>query len=297
MKKNSKTTLAVLTAGVILSLAARIFIIVKHTDMKTGFLYHGDEIFCNALYFGVIAIAMIIAVFTAVADEKRTDIKRTPADITGGRAVVLGLLNIITGVFAVYEGAIEPKAVSPSGFLLLMDYIFGAFAVVMGIIMLIKRRVTAYLGFMYVIFSLFSVCRCLYNFTNRMVIITVPEYLIESLSMIVMAVFFALLAKYLAGFGSKSTKPALCFWGVGACALMLSSALGTIIASFAAPEEIRRRIVFSAYEAESFKQASAGVEYYMLTAAPWVEFFMGIVTLASLAVVFMKAKEERAEQR
>lgn len=50
MKKKGMTTLAVMSAGIILSLLARIYVIVAHTDMTTGFLFHGEELLCNILY-------------------------------------------------------------------------------------------------------------------------------------------------------------------------------------------------------------------------------------------------------
>lgn len=290
MKKSSKITLAVLAAGAVLSLAVRILVIIKHTDMHTGFLYHGDEILWNGLYYGLIIAAMAVSIFTAHADEKRTGIRQTAEDITGVRAVVMSVALMAAGISSICEGIAEIRAISPSKFLMIIDFAFGGLFVLIAFVTVCKKRFTPWLGLSYMLLGIFCICRCMYCFMNRMVILTVPEYLIESISLIVMSVFFVLQGRYLSGRNEKHTKKALCFWGAGALSLVFSSVLGTLIASVAAPEEIRRRIVYTSYAAESFKQSSGGVDAYKMTVAPLTDVMLGAIVAAFLVLIFLGAR-------
>lgn len=295
MKKNGRITLAVIAAGVVLSTLVRIYVVVAHTDMLTGFLYHGEEPLCNGLYYGMVIAAMIAAVFTARADDKRFEAPRTASGISGTRAAVIGFLTMFAGLFAAYEGLSEIHAISPMPFLMAVDFFFAAMLMIIAFVTLSKKRFTPGLGYSYSLIGIYCVCRAIHCFRNRMVILTVPEYLIECLSLIVMAVFFVLLGGYLSGNETKRTRKALCFWGVGGVSLVLSSALGTLIASIAAPEEIRRRIVYSSYAAESFRQSSMGADAYKMVIVPWTNVFLGLIIAASLFIMFMKPRNETVE--
>ena len=288
MKKNSKITLAVLAAGVVLSLAARIFVITAHTDMKTGFLYHGDELLCNVLYYGIIVIAAVTAIFTSKYDEKNSAFGEcTAKSITGAKAAVIGFLTLGTGLFAAYEGYTEIHAITRNMFLVIVDFLFGAALIAIAFATLYKKEFTPGLGYSFSFIGVYCVCRGIYCFMSRMAIVTVPEYLIECLCLIVMAVFFVLLGRFLSGNETKRTRKAMCFWGVGTSALTLSSAFGTIIARIAAPEAVRSRIVMTSYDAESFRQASEGVDAYKMVYTPWVNVFLGLLTAAVLVIMFM----------
>ena len=288
MKKNTKITLAVLAAGIILSLAVRVYVIVAHTDMTTGFLYHGEELLCNALYYGIIAAAAAVSVFTARADEKNGIEEQTASDMGSAGVAVIGFFTMFAGMFAAYEGIKEIKAITPTKFLIAVDFLFAAVLVAIAFATLSKKRFTPGLGYSYTLIGAYCICRGIYCFMSRMSIVPVPEYLIEGLSLIGMAVFFAMLGRFLSGNETPHTRRFLCFWGVGTASITFSSAFGTLIARAAAPEEIRMRIVFTSYEAESFRQASAGADAYKLVATPWVNVFLGAVIVASLVTMFIK---------
>lgn len=289
MKKKGMITLAVMTAGTLLSLLVRIYVIVVHTDMATGFLYHGEELLCNILYYGIIIAASVGAVFTARLDERNALSGQTAADISGPKAVAIGFAAMLTGLFAAYEGIGEMRAISPTKFLIAADFIFAAILMVIAFVTLYKKEFKPGLGYSYSLIGAYCICRGMYCFMSRMAIVTVPEYLIECLSLIGMSVFFVTLGRFLSGNETKHTRKAVAFWGVSSVALTLSSAFGTLIASVAAPEAIRRRIVFSSYAAESFRQSSTGVDAYMLTITPWVNVFLGALIAVSLAAVFTKS--------
>lgn len=296
MKKNSKITLLVMALGVILSTAARVFVISAHTDMNTGFLYHGDELLCNLLYFGVIAIASAAAIFTAKIDEKNGAKDLTAAAVPTVGAVVMGFLTIFAGGFAIYEGIAEIHAITPNRFLMLSDFIFGTVLLVIAFVTLVKQKFTPGLGYSYSLIGVYCICRGIYGFMNRMAIVTVPEYLIETLSIIGMSVFFVLLGRYVSGNESSKTRAALAFWGVASASLTLSNALGTMIAKIAASSEVKARIVTSTYIAESFKQAQKGVNAYAMVFTPWVELFLAALAAAGVAFLFIGKRDEDVQR-
>lgn len=288
MKKNAKITVAVLAAGIILSLAVRIYVIVAHTDMTTGFLYHGEELLCNALYYGLIVAAAVVSVFTARVDEKNGIGEQTASDIGGAGVVIIGFFTMFAGLFAAYEGLTEMKAITPTKFLIVVDLLFSGVIVAISFVTVFRKKFTPGLGYSYTLIGAYCICRGIYCFMSKMAIVTVPEYLIECLSLVGMSVYFAMLGRFLSGNETDHTRKFLCFWGIGTASITLSSAFGTLIARFIAPEEIRARIVFTSYEAESFRQASAGANAYKLTATPWVNVCLGAVIVASLAAMFVK---------
>lgn len=286
MRKNGKITLAVLAAGIVLSTAVRCYVIAAYTDMKTGFLYHGDEPLCNILYYGIILAAAVMSIFTSRAGEKDM-VVGSAENIPVGGAVVTGFLSLGAGMLSAYEGITELRAISPMLFLTVVDLLFAIVLLVIGFATLYKKRFTAGLGYTYSLIGVYCVFRGLYSFMNRMVIVTVPEYLNETLSLICMAVYFLMIGRYLSGNETRRTSGAVCFWGTWASSLVLSSALGTFIASFAASGEVSERIVFSTYAAESFRQASRGIDAYNMVITPWVNIVMGVMVIVSVVMMFL----------
>lgn len=287
MKKNGKITLALLAVGAISGIAARIYIIVAHTDMTTGFLYHGEALMCNLLYYGIIAAVATASIFTARIGG---DMERVASDIGGAGSAVIGVFAMFAGLFAAYEGLTEMKAITPTTFLIAVDFLFGALIIVIAFVTFYKKEFTPGLGYSYSLIGAYCICRGIYCFMSRMVIVTVPEYLIECISLVGMSVFFVLLGRFLSGNETRYTKSFICFWGGCSALLTLSSALGTLISLFAAPEEIRVRIVMTSYEAESYRQASGGVDAYKLTATPWVNVLLALMTVASIVIILKKPK-------
>lgn len=289
MKKNGKITLAVLAAGVILSTIVRVFVITGHTDMKTGFIYHGEETLWNVLYYGIIAAAAIAAVFTARIGGSELP---EPGCICKVKTQVAGAAAFVAGALSAYEGVSELSAITPMMFLSAVDFVFAAVLVVVGVVTVCKRKFTPGLGYSYSLIGAYCVCRGIYCFMSRMAIVTVPEYVIETVSLIAMSVSFILLGKYLSGNASKRTRGGLCFWGVGSAVLVISSTLGTLIAKIAASEEISGRIVFTSYAAESFRQASQGVDPYNMVVMPPVNIVMGILAVLTVMIAVGRSTKE-----
>lgn len=290
MKKNTKTALWVLAGGFLLALAVRIFQIIACTDMNTGFLYHDNNFFEDYGFYVIALLAAAGALFGAIVDSRRSFGTVGAENITDGRAAAVGFAMLLTGMCAAYEGYTEMKALSPSKFIIFVDFAFGAAMVVVAFITLYQKEFKPALGFSYAAAALYFTLRGVTIFLERMVITTVPEYLIECLCVIGGGVFFMLLAKFLSGNGQKNTKKALCAWGVPVAVMSLASTFATIISGFIAPSETADRITASRYEAELYYQTHGGKDAYMLTYTPWVIAAMGVFIAVVLIVLFMEPK-------
>lgn len=294
MKKNSGIALWVMAGGTLLALIMRVYQIIVCTDMNTGFLYHDNNFFEDYGFYIIAVLAMAGAVVGAVLDGKRALGSFLPADVVDGRAAVLGFAMLLMGLCAAYEGYTELSAISPSGFLIFVDFAFGAAMAVIAFVTLYKKEFSAGLGFSYCAAALYFTLRGVNVFLSRMVITAVPEYLIECICVIGGAVFFMLFARLFSGNEQKNTKTALCAWGVPVAVMTLGSSLATIISGFIAPEETVSRITGSSYTAEIFYQMNGGRNAYMLVYTPWVNVAMGLFIVAALIIMFLPKKQEAA---
>lgn len=294
MKKNSGIALWVMAGGTLLALIMRVYQIIVCTDMNTGFLYHDNNFFEDYGFYIIAVLAMAGAVVGAVLDGKRALGSFLPADVVDGRAAVLGFAMLLMGLCAAYEGYTELSAISPSGFLIFVDFAFGAAMAVIAFVTLYKKEFSAGLGFSYCAAALYFTLRGVNVFLSRMVITAVPEYLIECICVIGGAVFFMLFARLFSGNEQKNTKTALCAWGVPVAVMTLGSSLATIISGFIAPEETASRITGSSYTAEIFYQMNGGRNAYMLVYTPWVNVAMGLFIVAALIIMFLPKKQEAA---
>lgn len=294
MKKNSGIALWVMAGGTLLALIMRVYQIIVCTDMNTGFLYHDNNFFEDYGFYIIAVLAMAGAVVGAVLDGKRALGSFSPADVVDGRAAVLGFAMLLMGLCAAYEGYTELSAISPSGFLIFVDFAFGAAMAVIAFVTLYKKEFSAGLGFSYCAAALYFTLRGVNVFLSRMVITAVPEYLIECICVIGGAVFFMLFARLFSGNEQKNTKTALCAWGVPVAVMTLGSSLATIISGFIAPEETASRITGSSYTAEIFYQMNGGRNAYMLVYTPWVNVAMGLFIVAALIIMFLPKKQEAA---
>lgn len=299
--KKIKLTPIVLALGIIAGAVVRFFVITQHTEISnnplkrsTGFLFHGDELLWNGLYYGIIVIAAIVAIIAAAIDSKGEEAPLTGAGLGKGRTILIGLLMMTAAVFAAYDGKAEMNAFSPTIFLIIVDF---AFALLMGIIAFVtlsNKRFTPVIGYLYSLVGAFCICRGIYCFMSRMAISTVPEYVIQSLSLITMAVYFVMLARFLSGNSTKHTRKAMGFWGASAASLTFSAALGAVFSKLAAPDDIKACIVFSPNVAEDYRQARAGADAYNLVVTQPVELALALVVLVTLIIAFTKPVE--AEQ-
>lgn len=296
--KKIKLTPIVLAAGMLSSAVVRFLVIVYHTEISndplkrsTGFLYHGDELLWNGLYYGLILAAAVAAIFTSIADGKKDPEPLTASMLGKGKAIAVGLLTMTAAVFAAYEGMDEMSAFTPTEFFFLADFVFAVVLAVVAFVTLRNKSFTPVGGYLYSLIGAYCICRGVYCFMSRMAISSVPEYAIQCLSLITMAIYFVMLARFLSGNASKHTRKALSFWGVGAASLVFSSAAGSFIAKLAASDDIKACIAYNANAAENYRQARAGADAYNLVITPWPEIVLGIIVALTLVFAFSKPRE------
>lgn len=294
--KKSKVTLLVMAVGLVLCTAVRLYSIVACTDMTTGFYYHDSELLCNIIYFGLIILTFIGTLIAVRFDKKNAFGDLRASDITGGKAAVIGFGTLILALCAVYEGMGEAKQLTPSSLLMITDYVFaGVFAILAFIVLYIKEFKPG-MGFAYSVGGMYFIMRGIYCFNNRMVISSVPEYLIEVLCVVGGAISFMMTARFLSGNSEKLTKNALCGWGSATVVLTLSSGLAAILADLLAPEEISSRITPSVYEAEMYRQTHFGIDGYIMVYLPYVDLAMGLFVAAVMLVMFFTTPKNEPEQ-
>lgn len=298
MKKNSKITLLVMAVGLVLCTAVRLYSIVACTDMTTGFYYYDSELLCNIIYFGLLILTFIGTLIAVRFDKQNAFGDLRSSDITGGKSAVIGFGTLILALCAVYEGMGEAKQLTPSSMLMITDYAFAAAFAILAFVVLYRKEFKPGMGFAYSVGGMYFIMRGIYCFNNRMVMASVPEYLIEVLCLVGGAVSFMMIARFLSGNDEKRTKNALCGWCSATAVLTLSSGLAAILADLLAPAEISSRITPSVYEAEMYRQTHFGIDGYMMVYLPYVDLAMGLFVVAVMLVMFFtKPKNEpEAEQ-
>lgn len=286
MSKKGKITLIAAGAGFALCLAARIAVIIFFTDMKSGFLYNGNEILCNILlYAGLLAAG--IAAFVLTRNE--------PASVNPSEksCITIGFVTLLAALCAGYEGIAEMSALTPSAFLIIADFAGALYMAILAFVLLYKKSFSPALGFCYSIVGVYCVIRGIYSFMSRMVITAIPEYLAEVLGLVLCACFFAMFGKLFSGNGEKRTISALSLFGIGAGILTISGALGIMISKLFAPAEIAERITASSKAAEVFYQNNQGRFGYMMTFTPYVNIALGLLAIVGVVVALKSAKSEK----
>lgn len=303
MNKKIGLAVPVLIASVVICFIARLFQIVVGTDMTAGYLYSDNNFFINYGYYALIAVFFAAFVVTMVFDEKRGVGTADVQTFTDTKAAVIGFAMLLIGLCACYEGLEDINSLTPSTFTILTDFLFGAAIIAVAFVTLYKKEYSPGLGFSYCVGGVFCAARGVDFFTDKMAIVTIPEYLIEALGIIFSGVFFMLLSKLLSGNEQKLTRVSMfCAGGLSAIT-NVSSALATAAAYFFAPEEISSRITISPTAAEINYQTHMGIDAYLLSFTPWVNLAMGAAAIAIIIAlsgrgepfVFRSQKKETEE--
>lgn len=288
MKKTNKLTLWIMIAGIVLSCAARIFTIFN-TDMNSGFIVHGKAILCNALYYGILILTTVGAVITA----KRGEILEYTGLISW-KSNVIGFATLILALGAAYEGIQELNSLSPFVFLAVVNFVFAVAFVIIAFIILARKEINAGIGFSYSFVGIYFTIRGVCIFNQRMVIASIPEYLLDMLGIICGAIFFVVLSKFLTGNGGSGK--AVCLWGTAGAIIGLSPVIGAAAAKIFGAAEISERITFGYDAAELFFQTHAGDNAYMMTGLYLVNVLFGAFAAVVLIVMTSGNKAESVPQ-
>ncbi len=307
MIKNSRFSFFAIIPAFLLCFIARFFQITNGTDFSTGFLYNENGFFMNFMFYGLLILTLGAVIALCFVDKKRgsayfeNDVRSTMVDT---RAVAVGFPLLIAGAMAAYEGYLQMNALTPTAFLIFVDFFFGAAMVILGFVILYKKEITPAVGFSLIVPAIYYTLRGICVFIDRMVIASVPEYLIECLTIIGMGVFFMLLAKLFSGNESKRTRTAVSAVGATVSVMTLASAIATIAADMIYTHDIGTRIVANANDAELYKQTlisqtalmNVADRGYHMAYTSWVDVILAVGIILTLAALYAKAKPVQAEE-
>ena len=298
MNKNSRLGLWVLIAGGVLAAAARTAQICAGTDMTSGFLKDVNGFFMDFCFWGAVLLTIAGAVAAAVLDRKKgAAYYDTPVSrITDGRAAAIGFAMLVPAVGALYEGYCEAvipaeSNISPSPFMMFVNFLFGAAMVVTAFVILYQKEFKPGLGFATVCGAAYYTLRGIGIFMEKMAVTTVPEHLINCISVILSAIFFMQLAKLLSGNEGKRTREALTVSGAAAAATVLGNSIAVFGSMLFGSDEVASRIVFSASDAELLHQQLRGVDAYFMSLVPPADAAAGIFIVVTLIVLYMKSAQ------
>ncbi len=293
--KNIRITPIIIAAGVVLGTAARVFAISR-TDMTTGFLFRDTALLCNILYYGIIILTAAAAVISSHIDGKHGVCGTAEMKVSAKCAAAVGFGLLAAALCACYDGMGESKAFTPTGFMVFVDYVFAAALGIIAFVTLYMKEFKPGLGFSYVIGGIYFACRGIYCFMSRMVITAVPEYLIDCLTAIFGAVFFAVFARLFSGNGTKAAVKTFFALGSVTCVMTLSSFLGAAVSKLLLSSEISERIVFSANEAEFYFQALHGADAYKMAFPPLPNAALGVFAAIAMTAVCFARNTQNTEE-
>lgn len=307
MTKNSKLSLFAIAPAFVLGFLARFFQITNGTDFSTGFFHDENGFFMNFAFYGLLILTLAAVIALCLLDKKRGSAyfeNNIPAAVVDMRAVAVGFPLLLAGAMAAYEGYLQINTLTPSAFLIFVDFFFGAAMVILGFVILYKKEITLGIGFSLIIPAVYYTLRGICVFIDRMVIASVPEYLLECLTIISMGVFFMLLAKLLSGNESKRTRTAVSAVGATVSVMTLSSAIATIAADIIYAHDIGTRIVSNAADAELGRQTllsqtvlmNVSDHGYHMAYTSWVDVALAIGIILMLAALYSKAKPASSDE-
>lgn len=272
-----------LAAGVILGSAARLYAI-SQTNMSIGVLEHKSEVLCNVLFYGLIAVTAVLAAVFANAPEKNGGNK--PFKLSQGGTTATGFGLLAAGVGVGYDGLLALKCPSGSVVYAVISFVFAAAFVVLAFIALYKKEITPAMGFACSLGGVFYVIKGVFFFREHMVVATIPEYLIEALSVVFGGLFFIMLGKLLTGNEGRLTRRMLAAYGSASVVLTLSAFIGTAAAKLFLGEEVSQRIAFTHVQAVEYFQSMRGIDGYMLAFPAFANIGLGI--LAAIVVIAVR---------
>ena len=279
----------------VLLTVARFVQIAGGTDMETGFLLKDNGFLINFSFYGLMLVTLIAVTLLGILTDKKKNSSYYTNDISvmvDGRAVMLGFPLLLAGAMTAYEGYMQTQALTPSGFIVFIDFVFGAIMLILGFIVLYKKEISKLLAFSLVVPALYYTLRGIGVFLDRMAVASIPEYLIECFTIIGAAIFFMQLAKLLTGNETKHTRTLLCTVGLTTATATLANAVAVILADVIDPYSVSERITSTANAAEIAMQRilPTGKFGYHMAYTSWVDVIISVLMVLTLVAMFMKSK-------
>lgn len=295
MKNNSKLGLWLIVPAFVLAFAARMEQICGGTDMFTGFLKKENGFFMDYGFWLVILITIAASVAAWFFDKKKNaSYCYSPVkQITDSRAVAIGFAMLLPAMAALYMGyaeAVIPEEsnISPSPFMMVVNFLFGGIMLVIAFAILYFKEFKPLLGFSMSVAAVYYTLSAMGIFLEVMAITTVPEYLINCISMIFAALFFMQLAVLLSGNEGKHTRLFVSVTGTATAVTIFANSFSVICSALIAPAEVSTRIVSSKEQAEMLYQLAKGDNAYFMSFAPVSAVAAGIFAVVTLVVLYMK---------
>ncbi len=279
----------------LLCTAARYFQIIAGTDFNYGSLYDDNGFLMDFSFYGLLILFAAVSVGLALMDKKKSGAFHIN-EISGfvdEKTVLLGFPLVVTGALAAYDGYAQTMTLTPSAFLIFVDFLMGAVMLVLGFVILWKKELTPFLGFSLAAPAIYYTLKGIALFSDRMAIASIPEYLIEALNVVGCAVFFMQLAKLLSGNESKSTRVILTASGTVTAVMTLSSALATVLADLS-PDSVAMLITPNSAEAEAMVQKNHQMNHtlYVMSYTPWVDVAAALCIVFALVALYIKNRPQ-----
>ncbi len=291
MNKKNALIPAVTAGGIVLCTAAFLLIISK-LNFDIGVLPSESVVPCNLFFYGAVLLAAAAGAVLSgksVREGLPANAENTerPRKNQYGAITAVGFGMLLLAFCAGAEGVKELSALTPSVFVIILNFTGAAVMCVTAFATLAVKEIKPWLGFMYSVVGVYFAMRGIVFFRARMAAVTFPEYLAECLTIIFGAVFLVMTGKMLSGNGGRHTRRGVCFWGIGAAVLPVSECFGTLIAKLFFSPEISLRIVSTANDAERAFQELCGVNAYHMAFPPYVHIALGI-----FAVILLTAESK-----
>lgn len=296
MKKNSIISLLAAIPAFILCTIVRLLQITGGTDMQTGVLFDDNGFLLNFGYYGLLIITAAAVAGLCFLDKKKGS-SLFSNDIRGfvdGKAIMLGFPMLIAGALALYDGYAQSTSLTPSAFLMFVNYLFGGVLLILGFVVLYKKEIKPGLGFCMCIPAIYYTLRGMCVFLDRMVVASIPEYLIETLSIIGAAIFFMLLTKLFTGNEGKMTRTVISAVGITTSVMCLSNTVAVILADVMNINGVGERIVTSTIDAERANQAMLawGRLGYHMAYPCWTDVVFALGILLVVVAMYITDKPE-----
>lgn len=300
MTKNSKLSLFAAIPAFIVLFIVRLMLIAGGTDFDHGFYYDENGALANFSYYGLLIITFVVLLALNITDKKKGSLYHTNAvsQMVDSKAVMLGFPLFVAGALVMYEGYLQTTSLTPSAYLIFVNFVMGAAITIVGFVILFKKEITPAVGFSLIVPALYYTMRGIGVFLERMAVTTIPEYLIDCLSVIGAALFFMQLAKLMTGNESKTTRPIVLSAGLTTALMILSNAFAVIAADVLYPEGAGSRIAanFVIAQTEQQKLLSQFTYGYHMAYTSWADVVIAAgIILAVIALGMKPAPEADAD--